>query len=458
MKTQKKLLSLLLAVLMVVTMMPLSAIPVFAAKKADATGNCGVNGNNATYLVEDTDNDGKYDKITIRGSGDMVNWDYNTYNPWYNGNYDSDIKTIVVNSGITSIGDYAFYSCDKATSVTIPDTVTKIGNNAFYFCYEANITIPSKVTSIGDNAFSNCRKLNNITLPGTLTSLGNFAFKSCSGLESIVIPDSVTSIGQNVFDGCRSLKSATLPSGLTVIPHGMFSNCRSLTGITFPAGVTGISMSAFYGCSSLNGITIPSGVRNITDTVFQNCTSLTSITIPAGVTYIGYYAFKGCTSLETITFERPSTAHDLEVGGICFPDEAKLAYSGEGSLALAFNDTTIEEGASLADYDAEQTGRRNKLEWKSAGEAAIGTTVYTTFAEALAAAQTGDTITLLKDVAVDSTIVVNDGRNITIDTNGNDITSTVRVFEIRHGGVTLTGDGTVSTTAVSAVAVYGSAN
>ena len=87
----------------------------------------------------------------------------------------------------------------------------------------------------------------------------------------------------------------------------------------------------------------------------------------------------------------------------------------------------------------------NSFVEKPQGEAAIGSTVYPTLAEAMAAAQDGDTVVLLQDAPVASTIVVNDGRDITIDTNGNDITSTVRVFEIRHGGVTLTGNGTVST-------------
>ena len=432
MRNTKKLISLVLAVLMVVTMLPLSAIPAFAAKKADATGNCGVNGgNNATYLVEDTDSDGKYDKITIRGSGDMMNWSYSNYAPWYKGDYYSYIKTIVVNSGITSIGEYAFYNCYKATSVTIPETVTKIGKEAFYSCYEADLTIPSKVTSIGDNAFSSCRKLKNLTLPGTLTSLGSFAFTWCSGLESIVIPDSVTSIGQDVLEYCTSLKSVTLPSGMTYIPHGTFYGCSSLTDVTIPAGVIGISDSSFYGCSALNGITLPSGVKSIGGSAFRNCTSLTSINIPAGVNYISNYAFKGCTNLETITFERPDTAHNLTLRDDVFDENQSLAYTGSGNLGLLDGETVLEEGATLSDYN------NKTLAWDVTtieGEAAIGRVGYPTLEEAIAAAQSGDTVVLLQNVTLEDTLSIASGKNIKLDLAGYDISGEVNGKLIENNG------------------------
>ncbi|MBO5561131.1 MAG: leucine-rich repeat domain-containing protein, partial [Firmicutes bacterium] len=430
MRKSKKLISLVLSVLMVVTMMPLSAIPAFAAKKADQTGNCGANGNNITYRLQDTNSDGIFDKVTLTGSGAMANYDYSG-SPWCKTTDSGYINDIIIGSGITTIGDNAFYSLNAKNGITIPNTVTSIGKRAFCNCYSCpSITIPNSVTSIGDEAFSSCRVLTSLTIPSSVTSIGNSAFASCYKITSITIPDSVTNLGNRLFDWCSNLETANLPKSVTSMGTYMFTSCRSLKNVRLPENLT----------------TLPRGT-------FSSCTSLETVTIPSGVTSINDYAFNGCTALSTVTFERPSDSQNLSIATDVFANcPAQLAYTGSGDLILFDGETPIEEGATLSDYNTKT------LTWGVVGEAAIGSTVYTTFAEALAAAQTGDTITLLKDVAVDSTIVVNDGRNITIDTNGNDITSTVRVFEIRHGGVTLTGNGTVSTTAVSAVAVYGSTN
>ena len=147
-----------------------------------------------------------------------------------------------------------------------------------------------------------------------------------------------------------------------------------------------------------------------------------------------------------------------------------------GTAALTLNTSEVNgnivdksmSGATVTNEGSTISGIPEGYEWVNNGDgtstlvednhsvAKIGNQKYDTLAEAIAAAQSGDTITILADTTVDNTIVLNDGRNITIDTNGKTISSTKRVFEIRHGGVTLTGNGTVSTTAVSAVAVYGS--
>ena len=113
-------------------------------------------------------------------------------------------KTIVYkdkNYNVTSIGNSAFYDCDKLTGITIPDSVTSIGDRAFAGCSSlTSITIPNSVTSIGEWAFSSCSKLTSITIPNGVTSIGDYAFSSCSKLTSITIPNSVTSIGNYAFD------------------------------------------------------------------------------------------------------------------------------------------------------------------------------------------------------------------------------------------------------------------
>ena len=166
---------------------------------ADASGSCG---ENVTYsFVSSTGT------LTISGTGDMNDYVYASQAPWY---YLS-IKKVVINNGVTSIGDYAFSECTELTSVTIPNSVTSIGNGAFGICTGlTSVTIPNSVTSIGEEAFQYCSGLTSVTIPNSVTSIGLGAFDGCTRLTSVTIPNSVTSIGDYAFDGCTGLTSMTV--------------------------------------------------------------------------------------------------------------------------------------------------------------------------------------------------------------------------------------------------------
>ena len=143
-----------------------------------------------TYWVEGNltwklDADGT---MTISGTGAMKDYDYSAnQSPVY---CNSKVKKVVIEDGVTNIGERAFYDCSSLTSITIPDSVTRIGELAFSCCGLTSITIPSSVTSIG-----------------------RYAFYKCTGLTSITIPDSVTSIGDSAFSDCNSLKTISLSCG-----------------------------------------------------------------------------------------------------------------------------------------------------------------------------------------------------------------------------------------------------
>ena len=247
-----------------------------------------------TYWNEDNltwtlDADGT---LTISGTGAMKDYDYYN-NPSPASQKKDSVKKVVIEDGVTSIRNSAFYDCNSLTSITIPNSVT----------------------SIGAYAFSNCYYLTNITIPNSVTSIENYAFRSCSSLTSITIPDSVTSIGELAFYSCDRLTSITISNSVTSIGERAFAYCSRLNSITIPDSVTSIGEAAFAGCSSLTSITIPDSVTSIGEYAFQSCSSLTSITIPDSVTSIGDYVFISCSSLTTISLSCKSSLKRSDFGG-----------------------------------------------------------------------------------------------------------------------------------------------
>ena len=237
--------------------------------------------------------------LTISGTGAMKSY-RNDDSPAVQKK--DNVKKVVIEDGVTSIGASAFYSCKSLTSITIPDSVTSIGFTAFYACSSlTSITIPGSVTSMERSAFEFCTGLKSVTISDGVTSIGASAFYSCKSLTSITILKSVTSIGKYAFSGCSGLTSITILGGVTSIGDFAFSSCSQLASIEIPSSVTSIGNSAFESCSQLASIEIPSSVTSIGNSAFWNCTGLTSITIPNRVTSIGNFAFRYCRSLASIT-------------------------------------------------------------------------------------------------------------------------------------------------------------
>ena len=232
---------------------------------------------------------------------------------------------IVIPSSVTSIGDWAFSSCDSLSKIVIPSSVTSIGKGAFSYCDSLlEIVIPSSVTSIGDSAFYGCYSLSEIVIPSSVTSIADGAFSSCDSLSEIVIPSSVTSVGYGAFSFCSSLSEIVIPSSVTSIGKGAFSHCDSLSEIVIPSSVTSIGKGAFSHCDSLSEIVIPSSVTSIGDSAFSCCFSLSEIVIPSSVTSIGDSAFSCCFSLSEIVIPSSVTSiGDSAFNNCKFPDNLK---------------------------------------------------------------------------------------------------------------------------------------
>ena len=191
----------------------------------ESSGTCG---DSCTYILSDIG------VLTISGNGAMADYDdmvVSNMAPWYP--QSKNITQIVVNEGITSIGEAAFYSC-YVESVTIADSVTKIGDYAFEKCTKLPvIEIPDGVTSIGEGAFSGCTSLAKIIIPKSVTEIGIGAFEECTGLVQMTFPDTVTCIKEYLFDSCSNLKKITIPNTVTSIEGYAFNDCERLYAVDF---------------------------------------------------------------------------------------------------------------------------------------------------------------------------------------------------------------------------------
>lgn len=164
---------------------------------------------------------------------------YSSSNDNRNQGYQNCVQKIEIGNAVTSIGDFAFYSCQSLASITIPDSVTSIGQRAFSGCYSLSlIVIPNSVTSIEMYAFGYCYSLASITIPDSVISIKQYAFNNCYSLSSIVIPDRVTSIGDSALYNCRSLASIVIPDSVTSIGQYAFRNCHSVAFYDFTAYTT----------------------------------------------------------------------------------------------------------------------------------------------------------------------------------------------------------------------------
>ena len=363
---KKRIASILLAVMMIVTLLPLGLVDTAWAATVVGSGDCGKNGDNVTWKLTSDDT------LTISGTGDMADFEWDG-TPWCS--VSSQVKSVVIKDGVTSIGDCAFGGCISLTSVSIPDGVISIGFAAFESCsLLTGVTIPNSVTGIGDYAFGYCSSLISVTIPGSVTSIGEAAFAGGSTSVNVSrenknycsvdgglydkqkttifhpgkiqngafrVPDGVTRIGDSAFFDCTSLTSVIIPKSVTSIGSLAFLGCIRLTNVTIPDGVTSIGDAAFAGSSTSINVSrenknycsvdgglynkqkttilhpgkiqngtfrIPDGVTSIGDYAFDGYRSLTNVTIPDSVTNICYGAFLDCIKLTDVYYD--GTASD----------------------------------------------------------------------------------------------------------------------------------------------------
>ena len=290
----KRLISLLVAVCMMITMLPLSAVTAFAADTSSSTGGTASDGTD-TYKYEYTVNDGNatitkflgpvgsanpnfYDiKIPSELGGHPVtglgeySFAANPYDGHQGNPLCSKIRSVTIQQNVTSIGKRAFDGCSALTTLSLGEDIQTIGNYAFENCTSlTGVTIPQSVTSIGYYAFEGCTNLNPLTIKGPITSMGNYAFAGSTYLTSLTLYDDIQTIGNFAFLGSTSLKTVTLPKNLTSIGEYAFARCSELESITIPENVKTINPKTFADCSKLEYIILPAGLTTFDDSL-ENC-------------------------------------------------------------------------------------------------------------------------------------------------------------------------------------------
>lgn len=372
---KKRLLSMILAVSMMLTFLPVGAVTAFANN-----GSIFTDTNQIKYKLNDTTM-----TATVIGS-DRTDWPANgtvTIQSYVGNNGEYKVTAIehdafntkrtiagqlIIPDTVTSIGSYAFFGCDKLTGdLSIPNGVTTISTFAFHGCtgLTGTLTLPDTVTTIETKAFSGCSGLTKLVLSKKLKTIGENAFSSCSSLKGdLEIPEGVTTIGNSAFSSCTSLDGKiTIPGSIVSMGNHAFSSCSQVKSVEILDGVTRIGAHAFETCTSLFDLKIPSSVTTIGDNAFNGCSSLTgNPPIPEGVKKVGNYAFNACKNLSG-KLELPSTVTsigisafggpnsltgEVEIGeAIKYIDKGILSLTGVNRFRLPKNlcDTEIKENA-----------------------------------------------------------------------------------------------------------------
>lgn len=312
-----------------------------------ASGNCGPLKNLHESMKEDGSNITDTAKwtldsqgtLTISGNGDTVDcyeFKEKMIQPW--SAYDDQIRKVVIEKGITSVGCYSFMKCKNLESVQLPNSLKVIGSYAFNECESLKeIKIPDSVERIYQCAFADCKKLKSVQLSKNLTELDDGAFEF-TGLTKIVIPDGVKSIGYSTFCFCEDLKEVTLPNSLQSIFGSAFLYCTSLTAVTFPDSLEYIGGKAFNNCKKLKTVKFGNRLQEIADKAFEFCESLNNIVLPNSMKTIAEGAFSGCSALTSVKFGDNITEIGEDAFAGCSMNELILPKNLEELGEGAFRD------------------------------------------------------------------------------------------------------------------------
>ena len=297
-------------------------------------------------------------KLTISGSGQMYD---KTPADYHWGNLNGYIRSVEVQEGVTSIGNFAFFNCPQLEEISIANTVEHIGTEAFAQCENLkHLSLGENVTSAGEYAFGRCVRLESVTLPSSLKQIPQLMFADCTSLKTVYLSDGIEVIGENAFFNCPSLVEINIPASVTVLEPGAFARsfdpeakisftipetvkqvgwaCFECTGlkeiiwnaptdtveyamfnlafylenVVFCDTITVFERWVFHDCNNLKSVQLPSHLEDLGEEAFQHCISLEQITLPDSLSAIPRAAFIGCHSLKQLTI--PENVKEIGIG------------------------------------------------------------------------------------------------------------------------------------------------
>ena len=254
--------------------------------------------------------------VTITGSGNMDNYNTSDKIATWVTKYAATALKIVVSEGITSIGEYAFYNFNKATSLSLPSSLKTINSFAFRGCSAlTSVTIPEKIETVLDNAFYGCTALKTINFNAKNcdvmgTSASSPVFNQCSSVTSLNIGSDVRYIPNYSFVALSGIKTVTIPDNVSYLGEFSFYGCSALETVVLSDKLREIRKQAFYNCAKLKNINTPRLLMKIGDRAFGKCSALTELTLGPTVTDIGHDAFFSIESTITLNVVEGSYAHE----------------------------------------------------------------------------------------------------------------------------------------------------
>ncbi len=329
--------------------------------------------------------------LSINGNGDMKDYSADSLPGW--SAYQGYVKTVTLEQGVTSVGDYAFYNqtgyrYSRLSTLNFSSTVSNIGKYAFRGCknikninsFDAKtiedyafrscegleaFDLGTKIATIGNGAFSFCSALSSISFPSTLKTVENSAFES-TGLTELTIPSNVTSIGSNAFADCVSLRSVTYSaSSITACENGLFYGSGAADGmsVTFSSNVTAVPSDIFNNCINLTDVTLSDSIITIGDNAFKG-SGLKAIHFPKNVKNLGKDAFSACNSLTGFTVDSSNLYYSSGDNGELTNRSKSVIYrypSGRGatSYTLLSSILTIQKGAFSGDTHLKSINTNN---------------------------------------------------------------------------------------------------
>lgn len=268
--------------------------------------------------------------------------------------YLSEIRSIRVKTGVTTIGTAAFMDCGNLFSVYLPDGLETVGDQAFRNCFSLKkLSFSEGLTAIGAMAFSGCGELQEIRLPDSLISVGSAAFLSCKKATRLTLGPNLVRIGERAFGHCESIDAVEIPPSVEKVGIAAFENDVSLKRAVIECGEIHVEKLAFWKCAALREIVLRGGsisaeatafeecpalaeltveaMNSFTDTVFAGCASLETVTIGEGVKTLGAGVFKNCEKLRKAVLP-----DDLRIGRGAFAGTLLIRhdafYSSDGAL------------------------------------------------------------------------------------------------------------------------------